>query len=91
LESIYLKSLNAQELERTRKEIARLEGVQAEQTKELHNASVEMELMVDTAQQRGTSSKTSTTNLFLDDGEYDGIEVWNGDEKEEEEIEEENN
>jgi topoisomerase-4 subunit A len=92
LESIYLKSLNAQELERTRKEIARLEGVQSEQTKELHNSQAELALMVDTATNRGTSSKTSSaSNLFLDEDEYDGIEVWDGKDKEEDEIEEETN
>jgi hypothetical protein len=86
LESIYLKSLNAQELERTRKEITRLEGVQAEQTKELHNAKCELELMVDTAANRGTMSKASTTNLFQDEDEIDGIAVWDGDLEEAEET-----
>jgi len=79
LESIYLKSLNAQELERTRKEIKRLEDLQAAETKELHNAQVEFELMVDTSIARGTMSKSSTTNLFEDEGEIDGIELWDGD------------
>jgi hypothetical protein len=86
LESIYLKSLNAQELERTRAEIKRLEGVQAEQTKELHNATCELELMVDTAASRGTMSKASTTNLFQDEEEIDGIAVWDGDIEEDETV-----
>jgi hypothetical protein len=87
LESIYLKSLNAQELERTRKEILQLEGVQAEQVKELSEANSALSLMIDTAANRGTTSKTSSTlDLFNDEDEIDGIAVWNGDEEDEEEI-----
>ena len=87
LESIYLKSLNAQELERTQNEIARLEGVQVEQEKELAEANAALAIMVDTATNRGTTSKTSSAmDLFNDEDEVDGIAVWNGDEDEENET-----
>jgi DNA gyrase/topoisomerase IV subunit A len=87
LESIYLKSLNEQELERTRKEIKRLEELQAQQTLELAEATKILETMVDTAVSRGTSSKTSSAaNLFEDEDEIDGIAVWDGDLELEEET-----
>jgi hypothetical protein len=87
LESIYLKSLNEQELERTRKEIKRLEDLQAQQTLELAEATKILESMVDTAVLRGTSSKTSSAaNLFEDEEEIDGIAVWDGDLETEEET-----
>jgi DNA gyrase/topoisomerase IV subunit A len=87
LESIYLKSLNEQELERTRKEIKRLEELQAQQTIELAEATKILESMVDTATSRGTSSKTSSAaNLFEDEEEIDGIAVWDGDLEPEEET-----
>lgn len=85
LESIYLKSLNVQELERTRKEISRLELVQSEQTKELKESQIVLNGMVDTASNRGTMSKATTTNLFQDEDEIDGIAVWDGDLIEDEE------
>jgi hypothetical protein len=87
LESIYLKSLNAQELERTRKEIVRLEGVQEEQTTERKLAEEILSTMTDTAANRGTVSKSNRgVNLFDDEDEVDGIEVWNGDVENEEET-----
>jgi len=87
LESIYLKSLNAQELERTRKEIVRLEGVQEEQTTERKLAEELLSTMTDTAANRGTVSKSNRgVNLFDDEDEVDGIEVWNGDVENEEET-----
>ena len=87
LESIYLKSLNEQELERTRKEIKRLEDLQAQQMLELAEATKILESMVDTAVLRGTSSKTSSAaNLFEDEEEIDGIAVWDGDLEAEEET-----
>jgi hypothetical protein len=79
LESIYLKSLNSQELERTRKEIAKLEKQVADQAKELAIATTGLSKMEDTAVKRGTMSKASATNLFEDEGEIDGIELWDGD------------
>jgi len=87
LESFYLKSLNAQELERTQKEIAKLKGIQLEQEKELSDANAVLALMVDTAVNRGTTSKTSSAmDLFNDEDEIDGIAVWNGDKDEEDET-----
>ena len=87
LESIYLKSLNAQELERTRKEILRLQEVQAEQQKECESADSALKDMVDTTLTRGTTNKSNRgTNLFEDEDEIDGIEVWSGDEEKEEET-----
>jgi hypothetical protein len=79
LESIYLKSLNSQELERTRKEIAKLEKQVSDQAKELAVATTELAKMEDTAVKRGTMSKAAATNLFEDEGEIDGIELWDGD------------
>lgn len=79
LESIYLKSLNSQELERTRSEIAKLKNRVAEQSVEAAVATAELSKMVDTAAQRGTMSKPASTNLFEDEDEIDGIELWDGD------------
>lgn len=85
LDSIYLKSLNAQELERTRKEISRLKELQIQQTIELKESTMLLEPMIDTAALRGTSSKTvSALSLFNEDEEeVDGIAVWDGDIEEE--------
>lgn len=84
LESIYLRSLNEQELDRTRKEILRLEALQAEHREELKKVTYELSIMVDTATKRGTTSKTaSAMDLFNDEEEIDGIAVWNGDSDEE--------
>lgn len=87
LESIYLKTLNAQELERTRKEIIRLQTVQSEQQTELKAAQSILDTMIDTAASRGTSNKTSSAlDLFNDESEIDGIAVWDGKEEDEEET-----
>lgn len=85
LESIYLRSLNAQELERTRKEIEKLITQQLLHTKELSESQTAFSLMEDTATKRGTTSKTSSSlDLFSDENEIDGISVWEGDNDEEE-------
>lgn len=77
LDSIYLKSLNAQELQRTQSEIQRLEEVQKIQTIELADARKNIEGLVDTAVSRGTTSKSNRgVNLFDDEDEIDGIEVF---------------
>jgi hypothetical protein len=90
LESIYLRSLNAQELERTRKEIAKLETERVTMSAEVNLAQEALVLLVDTATSRGTASKsTKGTNLFEDEEEIDGIEVWNGDMEDTEELQNE--
>lgn len=85
LESIYLKSLNAQELERVRTEIKRLEDLLKEQTVALAKAKEVLAGIEDTATKRGTTSKTtSMKDLFSEESEIDGIAVWDGKEDEDE-------
>lgn len=85
LESIYLKSLNAQELERTRAEIKRLENLLKEQTEALAKAREVLAGIEDTATKRGTTSKTtSMKDLFSEESEIDGIAVWDGKDNEDE-------
>jgi hypothetical protein len=85
LDSILLKSLTEQELERTRERIKFLREEIKRQEKELAAAVKEFSKMEDTALKRATTNRSvSTVDLFSDEEEIDGIEVLQIQEKEEE-------
>jgi hypothetical protein len=86
LESIYLKNLNTQELERTVKRIAELEIDLIKNQTELNESKTIFEGMIDTTLARGKRSSVSTYDLFSDETEIDGIEVF-GNLTEDDEIE----
>lgn len=90
LESIYLKNLNSQELERTVKRIAELEIELAKNQLELSDSKTTFESMTDTTLARGKRSSASSYDLFSDETEIDGIEVF-GSSDEETETQETNN
>jgi len=88
LESIYLKSLTDDELKRTQERIKKLKQELIAQEKELKEAIQILEKMKDTAAERGTQNKINTeVNLFADQDDYDGIEIFQGFEPEESEEE----
>jgi hypothetical protein len=77
LDSIYLKSLSDDELQRTREKIKKLTAELATQKKELAVAIKAFEKMTDTSLARATTNRAnSTTNLFAEEEEIDGIEVF---------------
>lgn len=84
LDSIYLKSLTEQELERTRELIKSLTVDIEKQKIELKQASDKLAGMTDTSIARGTQNKASSTNLFIEEDEIDGIEVFGNKELENE-------
>ena len=90
LESIYLKNLNSQELERTVKRITELEIELAKNQLELSDSKTTFESMTDTTLARGKRSSASSYDLFSDETEIDGIEVF-GSSDEETETQETNN
>lgn len=91
LESIYLKNLNSQELERTIKRIAELEIELAKNQAELSDSKIIFEEMTDPTLARGKRSSVSTYDLFSDETEIDGIEVFGSSSDEEIETQETNN
>ena len=92
LDAILLRSLSEEELDRTRKKIAELKVEVARQEKELAEARKVFESMEDTALKRATQNRSnSITDLFSDEEEIDGIEVFtNSNNKHEEEPETDN-
>jgi hypothetical protein len=89
LDSILLKSLTEQELQRTRDRIKELTEELKKQEIELQRVKDILAGMTDTAEKRGTQNRgNSTVNLFVDD-EIDGIEIF-GNATEEIENENEN-
>lgn len=91
LESIYLKNLNSQELERTIKRIAELEIELSKNQAELSDSKIIFEEMTDPTLARGKRSSVSTYDLFSDETEIDGIEVFGSSSDEEIETQETNN
>ena len=87
LESILLKSLTEQELERTRERIKFLKEEIKRQEKELSQAVKDFQKMEDTALKRATTNRSaSSVDLFADEEEIDGIEVYQNAIENEEEI-----
>ncbi len=85
LESVYLKSLTDDELKRTQERIIVLKIELIQQKKDLEHAILVLEKMQDTAAERGTKNKINTeVNLFADQDELDGIEIFQGIDNEEE-------
>jgi hypothetical protein len=77
LDAIYLKSLSDDELQRTREKIKKLTTELAIQKKDLAAAVKAFEKMTDTSLTRATTNRAnSTTNLFAEEEEIDGIEVF---------------
>jgi len=86
LEAILLKSLTEQELQRVRERIKFLKEEIKRQEKEIAAAQKAFDKMVDTALKRATHNRsTSTANLFEEEDEIDGIEVFHQEEETEEE------
>jgi hypothetical protein len=85
LEAILLKSLTEQELQRVRERIKFLKEEIKRQEKEIAAAQKAFDKMIDTALKRATHNRsTSTVNLFEEEDEIDGIEVFQQEETEEE-------
>ena len=85
LEAILLKSLTEQELQRVRERIKFLKDEIKRQEKEIAAAQKAFDKMEDTALKRATQNRsTSTVNLFEEEEEIDGIEVFQQEETEEE-------
>ena len=90
LDSIYLKSLTEQELERTRVKIKELTEELKAQTIELNAAIEILSGLTDTAKSRGTQNRSSSSmNLFIDEEEIDGIAVFGNSQSEDDEEESE--
>ena len=91
LESIYLKSLTEQELERTRAKIKELTEELKKQEIELNEAITVLAGMTDTSLKRGTTNRSSSSaNLFIDEEEIDGIAVFGNSQSEDDDEESEN-
>ncbi len=87
LESILLKSLTEQELERTRERIKFLKEEIKRQEKELAQAVKDFQKMEDTALKRATTNRSaSSVDLFAEEEEIDGIEVYQNAIENEEEV-----
>lgn len=85
LDAILLKSLTEQELERTRERIKFLKEEIKRQEKELAQAIKDFEKMEDTALKRATTNRSaSAVDLFADEEEIDGIQVFQQIEEDEE-------
>jgi hypothetical protein len=77
LDAILLKSLTEQELERTRERIKFLKEEIKRQEKELAQAIKDFSKLEDTALRRATTNRSaSSVDLFVDEEEIDGIEVF---------------
>jgi DNA gyrase/topoisomerase IV subunit A len=77
LDAILLKSLTEQELERTRERIKFLKEEIKRQEKELAQAIKDFSKLEDTALRRATTNRSvSSVDLFSDEEEIDGIEVF---------------
>ena len=77
LDSILLRSLTEQELQRTRERIVFLRQEIKKQEEELALAIKEFEIAEDTALSRATQNRSaSSIDLFADEEEIDGIEVF---------------
>ena len=91
LESIYLKSLTEQELERTRAKIKELTEELKKQEIELNEAISVLAGMTDTSLKRGTTNRSSSSaNLFIDEEEIDGIAVFGNSQSADDDEESEN-
>lgn len=86
LESIYLKNLNTQELDRTIKKIIELETELKKNQEELKTSKETYEAMTDPTIVRGKRSRASNVDLFSDEEEIDGIEVFGANTDNEEET-----
>jgi hypothetical protein len=88
LDSIYLRSLTEQELERTRDIIKKLTEEIKKQIIELAEAETVLAGMIDTSLKRGTQNRASSTvNLFIDEEELDGITIFGNNNEEDTENE----
>jgi len=77
LDAILLKSLSEEELNRTRQKIKELTADLAKQEIELAAAIKVFESMTDTSLVRATTNRSSSTvNLFIEEDELDGIEIY---------------
>lgn len=86
LESILLKSLTEEELERTRERIKELRAEIKIQEKELAAEVKALSKLKDTALTRGTQNRSSSsTNLFIEEEEIDGIAVFGNSQEDENE------
>jgi topoisomerase-4 subunit A len=90
LESILLKQLNDKEILKTKELIKESKKEKIKLTKELNKLEKIFSKLIDTANSRGIQNKASAVDLFSDEiSEYNGIEIFNVKDKEdEEEIEE---
>ena len=85
LDSILLKSLTEEELTRTQKRIKELQEELKKQEVELTQALNDFGKMEDTAMKRATQNRVSSSfDLFSEEDEIDGIEVYQNAENEEE-------
>ena len=92
LNAILLRSLSDEELVRTRQRITELEAEVEKQKAELNEATVAFSGMEDTSLKRGTQNKSAKSiNLFEEEEEIDGIEVFGNNVNEETYDDEENN
>lgn len=88
LESIYLKSLSQEELEKAKARIISLEQELIQQEIQLQAAIEKLSTLIDTGKNRGTKTRAkSEINLFADEDEYDGIEIFNNNPEENDEKE----
>jgi hypothetical protein len=79
LDAILLRSLSEEELTRTRQKIKELTTELAKQEIELAEAIKVFESMTDTSLVRATTNRSSSTvNLFIEEDELDGIEIYGG-------------
>jgi hypothetical protein len=92
LNAILLRSLNEEELDKTRDKIKQLLLEIKQQKIELAKAIKEFQSMEDTSLKRATQNRSnSVANLFVDEEEIDGIEVYGSNVYEEEPEEETEN
>jgi hypothetical protein len=88
LESILLRSLSEEELQRTRNKIKELKSELIQQEKDLLAARKAFEAMEDTSLKRATQNRSnSITDLFSEEEEIDGIEVFSNNNKNNDESE----
>ena len=88
LESILLRSLSEEELERTRNKIKELKSELIQQENDLLAARKAFEMMEDTSLKRATQNRSnSITDLFSEEEEIDGIEVFSNNNKNNDEPE----
>ena len=88
LNAILLRSLTEDELSRTREKIAELTAELKKQSAELAEATTIFEGMEDTSMKRATQNKSnSMVDLFAEEEELDGIQVFTGRESDDDEDE----